>query len=425
MGFGPVLDFSSAKATSHQLPSQVALLGDSRPFLSHYVSGKNSFTKLFGLAHWLQAYSQGRITCPQSLNFGVAGDTTAQILFRLETAVAGIVAAKARMVFLVCGTNDISSGFTPGRTRQNIKRIIRRLHAEGLVVIVISESPRGGTTYALSAEGNQRLVELHRWYESEMPKLGVPVANVWDEMVDPATGYSPRPGVTNDELHQNPTGAEIYGRKMWRAAEPYFPMDGLLVEDDLVYHATNNVGGSLITNSLFKAKQGQIDASALATAGSVVPTGFSLSGETWAGLKVTSSLVSNDEYGNKLVLRITGTATQAGTLALAQAIDVSALAVSDKVRSTCLVETEGKGMATVLLDHLVISGSWNSQADGDPQDTANPYPSQKLGPISRQTPDLVFASDITGLQVRLQVRVYPGPVDANVAVSRLGTFKVA
>lgn len=411
-----------------QLPEKVALVGDSRFFLSHYVSGYNYLVKAYGPAHWLQRYSQGRIVCPKSLNFGVAGDTTTQILARLDAAIVEMQAEGAKLAFVLCGTNDLTSSVPDTMIRMNIKRIIRKLQQANIHVIAISESPRGGDTYGMGAANNQRLIDLHEWYEDTLPGLGVPVVNVWDEMVDSSTGYSAKDGVTQDGLHQNLVGAEIYGRNMWGKAQEFFQFDGLMIEDATVFNADSNPYGTLLTNSLFATSGGTIESSTsgtvLAESGSVVPANFTASGESVAGIATNWSMAADpDGYGNRLTVKISGTATAACTLTLSQVIDSADLVTGDVLRSVCMADTEGSGLAGVQLSHLVVASSWCTQCDGDILSGFN-YPSQALTGLSLETPDLTMADDISSVTVRAQVQVAAGEVDATVTFYRLGSFKL-
>ncbi len=80
------------------------------------------------------------------LNRGIAGETSAQVLSRLESAINTPAA-----VLLLIGTNDLSVGVSEGTTLANIRSILRSIEetAPGTPVWVQSVMPR---TAALRAE---------------------------------------------------------------------------------------------------------------------------------------------------------------------------------------------------------------------------------------------------------------------------------
>jgi lysophospholipase L1-like esterase len=56
-------------------------------------------------------------------NHGIGGETSAQILHRVD----GIVAAAPRAVFLLAGTNDLRDGLPPGHTIANLTTMVAKL----------------------------------------------------------------------------------------------------------------------------------------------------------------------------------------------------------------------------------------------------------------------------------------------------------
>lgn len=438
MGFQP-RPFGAAAAApqpvsteAEHFPEYVGLFGDSRMAIGHYIGGSNVLYKAFGVPHWLQAYSRGRLSIPPSLNKGVSGDTTKQMLDRIDDAVSAFKAAGVKLVVFIGGTNDLSNPSTSlERVQENILRIIRRLHSERFKVVAISESPRGGA-YDMGQAQSAKLVALNRWYDDVLSKMGVPVANVFKEMVNPATGYTARPGVTYDELHQSAVGAEIYGRNIWGKVKHHFPLEGLIVRDGTPWNRSTNPYGSMISNGMFKSTTGgNFNASARAVPGSTLPSDFLADGGNTTGLSTTWTLSPDpDGYGNQLTIGITGTAIEGAQILLVQGFDKSRFVVGDVMRATALVDHQGSGLNAVLLDFLMVNTDaqgavrYNSLADGDPYSLNTPYPEQLIKGLSRQTPDLAFATNQTSIMPRFIVGLKAGPVDVKVTIRRFGAFMV-
>jgi lysophospholipase L1-like esterase len=98
------------------LPGVVSMLGDSLTF-------HGDWAELLG--------------CEHVNNFGVEGETTAEILQRLPT----VLAADPLGVFIMGGANDILQGLTPQQTTQNLTAMVRQLRGAGVPVFVEAITP--------------------------------------------------------------------------------------------------------------------------------------------------------------------------------------------------------------------------------------------------------------------------------------------
>ncbi len=85
--------------------------------------------------------------CPPVANFGIAGNTSADILARLPS----VIAARPRAVLLMVGTNDILRGIKPGDIASNVTRITQRLAAENVHVAVQAIPPIPGQESLVTA----------------------------------------------------------------------------------------------------------------------------------------------------------------------------------------------------------------------------------------------------------------------------------
>lgn len=75
--------------------------------------------------------------CPGVANFGIAGNTSADIVARLPS----VIAARPRAVLLMIGTNDLLRGINPADTASNVTQIAQRLAAENVQVAIQAIPP--------------------------------------------------------------------------------------------------------------------------------------------------------------------------------------------------------------------------------------------------------------------------------------------
>ncbi|WP_189016576.1 GDSL-type esterase/lipase family protein [Paenarthrobacter histidinolovorans] len=93
------------------------------------------------------------------LNRGIGGETSAQVLDRLDTAIN-----EPRAVFLLIGTNDLTRGLTIDVIERNVRSILQciRQRSPECTVFVQSVMPRTAARKEELQELNQRLLELCR-----------------------------------------------------------------------------------------------------------------------------------------------------------------------------------------------------------------------------------------------------------------------
>lgn len=90
--------------------------------------------------------------CPGVANFGIAGNTSTDIVARLPS----VIAARPRAVLLMIGTNDVLRGINPADTAANVTQIAQRLAAENVQVAIQAIPPILGQE-SLVAALNARL----------------------------------------------------------------------------------------------------------------------------------------------------------------------------------------------------------------------------------------------------------------------------
>ena len=140
----------------------------------------------------------------QVVNAGVAGDTTAGGLRRLEWSIEG----DTRVLVVALGGNDGLRGLPVEETRRNLDAIITRAKARGITVILA---------------GMEAPPNYGRSYTSEFRRIFGELAAAHDVAFIPflLDGVAGVPALNQrDGIHPNPEGARIVERLVWRAVEP-------------------------------------------------------------------------------------------------------------------------------------------------------------------------------------------------------------
>ena len=127
------------------------------------------------------------------LNRGVAGETSEQVLTRLETAVDEPLG-----VFLLIGTNDLTAAVPEDRIVANVRAILAGVEhrAPGTPVVVQSVMPR-------TLRYRDELASLNRRYQDLVAAAGphVRYLDLWPALATPDGRL--RPEYTFDDLHLN------------------------------------------------------------------------------------------------------------------------------------------------------------------------------------------------------------------------------
>ena len=378
------------------LLTDVLVLGDSRAF--QCTKGN------VGFADWAVSETGGLAAFPLSLNKGIDGNTTSQMLARLQTDV--IANSNSFDVMVHFGTgNDRIKGMTLEQTIRNLEYMYSALIKRGKIVIAIAETPVMGANVGLPAQQTANHFAVHNWYLNVAPSLGVVVVNPWDEMVDPASGsnFWPLGGLTGDGLHPTAAGARIIGRKVAEALKRLFTFPAVLPTANVAYDAALVPGGSLIPNSLLIGTNGVLGGGSNATG--QLASSCTLLGSDLNGLAVAASKEAAD-FGFKQVLRITGMPSgTTPTLTLEQSVDVSKLAVGQRLRAVAGWEfiSVNTSVLQVALQIVAVGASGTTVAQiGQNQELNHAMPIGTIaGTLVTQT--LALSEVPTSLKLRLSI----------------------
>ncbi|WP_369301730.1 SGNH/GDSL hydrolase family protein [Pseudomonas sp. N2-5-1-1] len=378
------------------LLTDVLVLGDSRAF--QCTKGN------VGFADWAVSETGGLAAFPLALNKGLDGNTTSQMLARLQTDV--IANSNAFDVMVHFGTgNDRIKGMTLEQTIRNLEYMYSALIKRGKIVIAIAETPVIGANVGLPAQQTANHFAVHNWYLNVAPSLGVVVVNPWDEMVDPASGsnFWPLGGLTGDGLHPTAAGARIIGRKVAEALKRLFTFPAVLPTANVAYDAALVPGGSLIPNSLLTGTNGVLGGGSNATG--QLASSCTLLGSDLNGLAVAASKEAAD-FGFKQVLRITGMPSgTTPTLTLEQSVDVSKLAVGQRLRAVAGWEfiSVNTSVLQVALQTVAVGASGTTVAQiGQNQELNHAMPIGTIaGTLVTQT--LTLSEVPSSLKLRLSI----------------------
>lgn len=181
-------------------PAQVAaglrwaFVGDS------ITNGSNASN--FGYAYMPTAIQSagGFVARMDSIEAGTPGDTSAQLLARMDS----IVSTRHPEAFVVfIGTNDANQAVPLATFAANLTAIIGKAKAAGAAVALATTPPQGS---GRSAVIHQAVLAQNAWKRTFGPSFGCHVADVFSELVDPATGYLAAGYDSGDGLHPNGLG---------------------------------------------------------------------------------------------------------------------------------------------------------------------------------------------------------------------------
>jgi len=175
-------------------PASVAALGDS---LTARYRLAYSYPDLLG--RWRQIPVR---------NFGVSGDTTAQMLDRLEDVLDS--GPTPQVVVILGGTNDIARGMPVDDALRNLQTIAERVRASGRRPVLVCPPPTGAFRL-------DRAEALRAGLRDYAHAQGIIFVDPWPAMEDPARRGWARPELALDVLHPNEQGQYVLAEQIARA----------------------------------------------------------------------------------------------------------------------------------------------------------------------------------------------------------------
>lgn len=131
---GPVTHYATSASYD------VAAIGDS-------ITDQNNNSSIFnlnsiGYMTWLGILSDQKINFDVGLNFGVSGNTSADILARIPGVITAMIARNCRRAVCHWNTNDVNGGIALETSMSNTQKIYKALSDAGIEFVVVPVLPR-------------------------------------------------------------------------------------------------------------------------------------------------------------------------------------------------------------------------------------------------------------------------------------------
>lgn len=199
-----------------------------------------------GYATWLRILTDQRINLSIDDNYGVSGNSFAEMLARIDT----VVNSRPDYVIVEGGTNDFQY-FTYEDIRTNWLSIVNRFHDEGIIPIVVPAPPRVAGVLT-----TDQLQTQHRFYNFQREycyaNRGFLFCDYYGSWMDQTNASSPPLAnrVRPDGVHPNTTGAYYLGRALADLIIPLLPPrpTSFLTAAD-IYSAANPTGNLLLSGT--------------------------------------------------------------------------------------------------------------------------------------------------------------------------------
>lgn len=373
---GDITISGSGAVAGENKRNRIAFIGDSIT-----AAGKNpgSTTQFYrnarGYMTWLNFYCGQCFETDTSLNFGVGGYSTTDVIAQLSA----IVTAAPDVVTVLIGTNDLPGSRTVASITADLNTIYQTLGAAGIKVVAIPILPRAGSagsdwtglTTAETTVARNKLNAVNNYirrYNLSNPTYKIIVAETYKYDVDYASATGdPLTGRRVDGLHPNIPGHERIGWGLFESLQsilPSFSYGQWLTPSD-VFDATNNTRGNLLTNGFLAGTGGGVGSG---TSGSVAASwGLSRSGSniTAVASKQTLGADGSTAGAQRIVASTTGTSGTGTleTITLTQTISAN-IAAGDTVVAACNLSG-----STLSGNNLVSSQLRLSNAGGTSQNS--------------------------------------------------------
>lgn len=233
-------------------------------------------------------------------NGGVAGQTSAQVLLRVQT---DVIDYAPDWCFYLASVNDTGAGLVAADTIANQQAAIMQMINAGINVCVLAICP-----YTSNADATKNIHLVNRaMAEYCAVTAGSVFVDTYAAMVDPSsTTGALAAGMTDDSLHPSAKGARAMGTVIAAALSPHIKSTLLLPSSMSESYSISTSENQLLANPLFTGSGGIVSGvGASGTAATDWTFGIALGAATTVG-SVAARTVANDgdTIGNNQVLSI-------------------------------------------------------------------------------------------------------------------------
>jgi lysophospholipase L1-like esterase len=247
------------KQFQRKASNTIALLGDSFTDMSEDTTGVNSYRAGRGFLTWaMQRLGQRLqiVSAPGTANGGITGQTTTQILARVQQDVIDV---KPGWAHVLAGTNDMITGVAFGTIQANLTAIYDAILGAGIRLIVGTIAPYSGATTA-QLIAIERINNFIR--EQALTRPGVVLAD-YHAVLAGADGNWRTVGTTaytGDGTHASTGGAMRMGKVLAEALASQVPAVNILPTSnvDAIGNAASFDKPNLLTNPMFTGTAGTV-----------------------------------------------------------------------------------------------------------------------------------------------------------------------
>lgn len=391
-----------------------AALGDSITASAGGAIAASPLWLVNGYLTWVRALSRGRIQIPVGNNFGVAGDTSAQILAR----VGNVLAVNPSACIVLAGTNDLALTFE--ETKASLTAIFDTLTLAGIWVICVPILVRGDSTQAV----RQKALRVNEWLDTlRYSRPAFDLADCSLVWIDPTTG-NPRTTVTVDNLHPAKAGPYLIAKEIVKLIEARYPSLPSNFSNSNDVFSVDNPTGSLLSNGGMAGTTGTLSNGFTGS----LATGWVSNGlNTPAGGAVAFSKVAKADGRQFQQLAFSGTYNSASVTAQSCSLVVGVANVSpgDVLEAVMEVEADAgiQNLAYFGL-RVDISGATGVSATDFSGDQNSTLPDEAFSAVLK-TPYLVVPAGATGLSLSFRWNIKAVSVSsALAAVVRFGSVSL-
>lgn len=324
-----------AKKVAFPKNNKIALLGDSITAAGIDASQANEIRNSNrGMTFWVPFLTWQKFVSPQSMNFGISGQTSGQIAARVAT----VVAANPGICVVLAGTNDIGAN-SVATCKANLATIYAALAAANILIIALPILPR-----TLSGESKYSFPQaVNEWIRDQAKNY--PGFKFIDPFLfgDPySLTYSPRTNYTYDGLHPFAIGMRYISKPVADYLNTLVPESGAQVRSVTDYFNADNPRGCLNTNPMLVGTSGTpggIGNIADSHNVSANANGGSVTGLTVACSKSTSTITGI--VNQRIVLSGSATGGWDTNVILSSIVDHTLLASGDVIELLADIEVVG------------------------------------------------------------------------------------
>jgi len=145
-----------------------------------------------------------------SVNRGIGGQTTAQMLLRFAN---DVLALQPDIVHILAGTNDVAGNTGPIRAedvKNNIRAMVTLARANGIAVILGSIPPANSFNWQPAIDPVPHIQALNTWLERYAEEEGLAYIDYFTPLADARRGL--RADYGNDGVHPNRAGYTLMRR---------------------------------------------------------------------------------------------------------------------------------------------------------------------------------------------------------------------